>query len=215
MIIGINGQKRSGKDTVAHAIKEIHSDQTFIYKFADPIKEGLLIGLAEYGYSYADIDGQDNFDREVPTFSLDEAIEIVLQCCEYANVDADWHYVYYCMLPHIGLFSIRDLLQMAGTDVARSIDDQHWVNYARNKYNEMVFNDADLTFIITDVRFENELNLVYELGGMMLQVNRNGSLASNHISDTELGHIKTAVQIDNNGSLEELYEQIDNLTIGE
>ncbi|CAM0020796.1 deoxynucleoside monophosphate kinase [Vibrio phage D484] len=213
MIIGINGQKRSGKDTVATVIKESHSDQTYIYKFADPIKEGLLIGLQDYGYEYADIDGQDDFDREIPTFTFDEAVEIVLLACEYANVDADYDYVYFCLLPHTGLFSIRDLLQMTGTDVARSIDEQHWINYARNKYNELVFNTPDLKFIITDVRFENELALVQELDGTMLQVNRNGSLASNHISDTELGFILEAIQIDNNGSLSELHDQINQLKI--
>ncbi|QIW90261.1 deoxynucleotide monophosphate kinase [Vibrio phage V05] len=211
MIIGINGQKRSGKDTVAQAIQDIHSDNAYIYKFADPIKEGLYIGLKEYGYEYADIDGQNNFDREVPTFTLDEAIELVLTCCEYANVDADYDYVYYTLLPHTKLFSIRDLLQMTGTDVARSLDDQHWINYARNKYNELVFKNPDLVFIITDVRFQNELELVQELGGTMLQVNREGSLASNHVSDTELGFIEGAIQIDNNGSLEELHEQINKL----
>ncbi|AGN30375.1 dNMP kinase [Vibrio phage nt-1] len=211
MIIGINGQKRSGKDTVAEILKESHSDNAYIYKFADPIKEGLFIKLKEYGYEYADIDGQNNFDREVPTFTFDEAVEIVLTCCEYAKVDADYNYVYYSLLRHTGLFSIRDLLQMTGTDVARSLDDQHWINYARNKYNELVFNNPNLVFIITDVRFENELQLVQELGGTMLQVTRDGSLASNHISDTELGHINDAIQIDNNGSLEELHEQINNL----
>ncbi|QHJ74506.1 hypothetical protein VH12019_00206 [Vibrio phage VH1_2019] len=211
MIIGINGQKRSGKDTVAQAIQDIHSDNAYIYKFADPIKEGLYIGLKEYGYEYADIDGQNNFDREVPTFTLDEAIELVLTCCEYANVDADYDYVYYTLLPHTKLFSIRDLLQMTGTDVARSLDEQHWINYARNKYNELVFKNPDLVFIITDVRFQNELELVQELGGTMLQVNREGSLASNHVSDTELGFIEDAIQIDNNGSLEELHEQINKL----
>ncbi|AJT61161.1 hypothetical protein [Vibrio phage XZ1] len=213
MIIGINGQKRSGKDTLAAAIKKSHSDSTYIYKFADPIKEGLFIGLKEYGYDYEDIDGQTDCDREVPVFTLDEAIELVLKCCDYANVDADYDYVYFTLLPHTGLFSIRDLLQMTGTDVARSLNDQHWINYARDKYNQLVFNNPDLLFIITDVRFENEMNLVYELGGTMLQVNREGSLASNHISDTELGFIEDAIQIDNNGSLEELYEQIDNLNL--
>lgn len=213
MIIGINGQKRSGKDTVAEAIRARHGGQTYIYKFADPIKEGLMIGLSEYGYTYANIDGQDNFDRETPTFTLDESIELVLLCCDYANVDANYDFVYYTLLSHVGLFSIRDLLQMTGTDVARAIDDSHWIKYARNKYKELVFNNADVQFIITDVRFENELQLVHELGGTMIQVNRQGALASNHISDTELGHIPSAVQINNNGSLEELYKQIETIEL--
>jgi len=211
MIIGINGQKRSGKDTVAQFIKESHSDQCYIYKFADPIKEGLFIGLQDYGFSYAEIDGQDDYDRETPIFTLDESIEIVLLACEYANVDADYNYVYFCLLPHTGLFSIRDLLQLTGTDVARSIDDLHWVNYARDKYQEMVFNNPDVMFIITDVRFKNELALVQELGGSMLQVNRKDTVASNHISDTELGFISEAIQIDNNGSLQELHEKINQI----
>ncbi|AUR86059.1 P-loop containing nucleoside triphosphate hydrolase [Vibrio phage 1.081.O._10N.286.52.C2] len=205
--------KRSGKDTVACAIQEMGAGETCVYKFADPIKEGLMIELSKYGYEYADVDGQDGFDREVPTFNLDEAIEIVLKCCEYADVAADYDYVYYTLLDHQGLFSIRDLLQLTGTDVARSLDDQHWVNYARNKYNKMMFNNPELTFIITDVRFENELALVHELGGTVLQVNRAGSLASNHISDTELQFIESAIQIQNDGSIGDLYEKIKNLNL--
>lgn len=213
MIIGINGQKRAGKDTAALAIKETHGDNAYIYKFADPIKEGLHIKLKEYGYEYADIDGQDNFDREVPTFTLDEAIEIILVCCEYTNVKADYNYVYYTLIQHEGLFSIRDLLQLVGTDVARSLNEQHWVEYAKNKYEELVFTNPDIIFIITDVRFKNELQLIYDLKGIMLQINRKTSLATNHISDTELGFIEDAIQIDNNGSRTDLYELINTLTL--
>lgn len=211
MIIGINGQKRSGKDTIAEYLHNNDPDNVVIYKYAQPIKEGLLIELSKYGYEFKDIDGQDGFNREEKIFSFDESIEILLTACEYCNVNADYSYAYFTLLEYPDThFSIRMLMQILGTDIARSLNDTHWIEYAEEKYSNAVFNNPEVTFIITDVRFPNEMEVVTKRNGIMIQVHRDNDVEGSHASDTSIGYINDAIHIDNNGSLNELYEQIEN-----
>lgn len=211
MLLGLNGQKRSGKDTIAEYLQQ-QNQNVEIYKFALPIKYGCLVELSKYGYTFEDLDGQDGFDREENIFSRNEVLEVLLSACEYCKIELTWNDLYFIMLDFPGdKFSIRFMLQIFGTDVARAVDKDFWIHYAQSKYIETITSKPETLFIITDVRFPNEVEFITNNNGSIIQVHRDGALGSDHESDNALSDIKNATHIDNNGSLEELYLKVDKI----
>ena len=65
----------------------------------------------------------------------------------------------------------RELMQFVGTDLFRNqFDDNIWVNIIKNKIESDIINDK---FVITDVRFDNEAQMIKSIGGNIIQINRN------------------------------------------
>jgi hypothetical protein len=98
---------------------------------------------------------------------------------------------------------IRRLLQVLGTDIGREmIDPDLWVNLAwekAKKYPSVCF---------SDLRFPNEAKLVKDNGGYIICLIRE-DIASDHPSETEIASIDANWTIDNRGTLQELYDSID------
>ena len=108
------------------------------------------------------------------------------------------------------------MLQKVGTEMGRSIHPDTWVNAL---FSEYTFNlrrrqnpDGGTTiaegfpnWIITDVRFPNEANIIKEKGGIMVRVKRPTDIAEGHSSETALDDYKEFDYIlENDGSLEDL-----------
>lgn len=70
---------------------------------------------------------------------------------------------------------IRPFLVCWGTEVMRSIDDNVWINKLKQNLK------ADCVNIITDLRFENELNWVKGEGGYTIYLNREGIPPANQL----------------------------------
>ena len=99
----------------------------------------------------------------------------------------------------------RDVLQRVGVAM-REIDPDVWCKYLLKNIKEG--DDA----VISDVRFPNEAEMVKKYGGIIIRVNRNTGeqFGSSHISETALDdYEKFDYVIDNNETLESLYEKID------
>lgn len=77
---------------------------------------------------------------------------------------------------------IRQLLQLWGTEYRRSQDPLHWVEYGRREI-ERAWETTELV-VITDVRFQNEADLVRDLGGIVVQVQ-----AADHVRLERLGGV--------------------------
>lgn len=121
----------------------------------------------------------------------------------------------------------RLLLQRLGTDCGRDIIHPNiWVNalfadYIKglvivpdrdpnSRFDGSVENEGPYpNWIITDVRFPNELKAIEDRGGLTIRVNTNraGKL-SNHESETALDGAKFDYVIDNSGTIEELIEKV-------
>lgn len=103
---------------------------------------------------------------------------------------------------------VRGLLQRLGTEVGRQMfGEDFWVDYAIGqswKHDNVVF---------SDVRFRNEAQAIQKNWGVNWRINRAGVLAANaHISETDMDNYKEFdTVLNNNGSLEELYAQIDQI----
>lgn len=101
---------------------------------------------------------------------------------------------------------VRRLLQRLGTDAVRSVlGDGLWI-HALDR--QVVGVDR---VVITDVRFPNEVEYVrLARGGQLWWVFRDGVSAINgHASEHAVGRTVFDLGIYNNGTLEQLYEQID------
>jgi hypothetical protein len=72
---------------------------------------------------------------------------------------------------------IRPLLVTYGTHIRRRINPNCWIDKIQNDVLQNVKNNK-ITFI-TDVRFENEIDWVHEIGGKSVHITRKGIIAPN------------------------------------
>ena len=76
----------------------------------------------------------------------------------------------------------RKILQFVGTDLFRRhmqemapwIEDKFWVQLVINQYQKLAKDNPDVLFVVSDVRFQNEVNMIHELGGKVIKVVRPG-----------------------------------------
>ena len=110
----------------------------------------------------------------------------------------------------------RKLLQDIGMKM-REVKNDVWVNYILQKVNDKRL--VTKNWVITDVRFKNEADLVHLSGGDLWRVNRQLDRSNEfdkHPSETELDNYENFTTIINNfGTLNELYEKIDLMLKGE
>lgn len=74
--------------------------------------------------------------------------------------------------------STRELMIELGT-FFRKLDKNCWINYINNHLSDLSLYDYDETkldnkvfYIFTDIRFENEINYIKEMGGLIVDVSR-------------------------------------------
>ena len=98
-----------------------------------------------------------------------------------------------------GYYTNREILQLLGTDVGRTISPDMWIDLAFKGYT-----DKD-SWIFTDVRFPNEAKAIKDRGGKLIRIERNTGLVDTHISETALDDYKDwDLVIDNNGTKNDL-----------
>ena len=187
MIIGLCGKKGSGKDTIAEYLCAHYG---FInYGFGDPIKE-----IARIMFQFQEPQLYGNL-KDV--------------------VDKNWG------------IKPRDFFQKFGTEYGQFILPKHhpplfrdinerqfWVKSFWNWYIKKLKEDSNLKVVISDVRFMHELKFIQEKGGYLIKVSRTNLNLDNHISETELDELVAEDYngvIENNGSIEELYDKIKDL----
>jgi len=68
-----------------------------------------------------------------------------------------------------GAWTGRALLELMGTDVCRRVDPDIWVN---KMFDEIRNTPGHI--VIPDVRFQNECNLIQQMGGQVIKVTRRG-----------------------------------------
>lgn len=115
----------------------------------------------------------------------------------------------------------REMLQKIGTNSLRdNLHPNTWVNALFSDYTVALRkhgNDEGGTtisnmlpnWIITDVRFPNEVKAIKSRGGIIIRVNRETNVIDMHASETSLDDYEEFDYIvDNNGSLEDLRKKV-------
>lgn len=181
-LIGLCGKKRSGKDTIADIL---HKKYDFIkYSFAGPMKEACK-------NIFMLTDEQVNGDKK-------------------AEVDERWG------------VTPRKLLQVIGTelfqyDIHNHMEDNEfnvgrelWVKRFEFFYNENISSFDDV--VVTDVRFKHEVKRIREMGGRIWKIHRSSVESSDqHPSEKEIDEIEGDHVIHNNGTIQDLNENVNML----
>jgi hypothetical protein len=108
--------------------------------------------------------------------------------------------------------SPRNTFQFIGTDLFRNnidklipgMEKDFWIKVLQHKL------DFDKKYVIADVRFPNELNFIKKNGGIIIKINNNSCVKSDHEAEN-VSILNADYQIDNNSTIEELYKQLDKI----
>lgn len=109
----------------------------------------------------------------------------------------------------------REILQVAGMAM-RDICPNIWVDKALSTIESFGGYTDSMSFVVSDVRFLNEVEALKQRGAKIWRIKRAGSGARGgvayHPSEMELANYPDVdLEIDNNGTLEQLGETIDSL----
>lgn len=161
-LLGINGFKRAGKDTLARHICEL-----------DPRAVQLALGyqlkkeVGEiFGYDTKYVFCEVSKDLPLPEpMCLDLYVDNIKSVTGLANIEEHRK----CA------FTMRQLLQYYGTEYIRAAKSTYWFDCI-----ERVINQSEATkFVISDIRFDNEKNWVKSNGGTVVRIYRDGVRFSN------------------------------------
>jgi hypothetical protein len=192
IVIGITGRKRSGKDTIGEYLVDQYG---FVrVAFADALKEACKI---IFGFT------DDQVYGDVSKETIDEY----------------WQH------------SPREILQKVGTELFReklpeicnNITNNIWIKSVERKINNLMI-QGHTRFVITDVRFPNELAFINMVGnrshGVTWKVMRpilkprhqepcSTTEIAAHASEILIDDFKCDTEFRNNGTLAQLYENVD------
>lgn len=218
-----------------------------VRKFANKLKEHVASML---GIDRADLEKEEvknrilgeewqmfdiwkNIDAPMPTGIIFPTKELAIEFCNGTDND----YFYTCTDR-----TIRWFLQQLGTEAVRNtIHTNAWVNALFADYkkaslpDETTFitddaqyiKDHSSKWIITDVRFPNELKAVKDHGGISIRISRTQYFRKedltdpayvakhNHPSETSLDHAEFDYTIDNNGTIDKLIQKVREILIKE
>ena len=98
----------------------------------------------------------------------------------------------------------RFAMQTLGTEWGRQmIGNDLWVEATKARCAQ--FENC----IITDVRFENEVEALHEMGGKLIKVNRPGLLETDHhLSEVFITHLEADYQIENDGQIIDMRDKV-------
>ncbi|RQO51516.1 deoxynucleotide monophosphate kinase [Pseudomonas sp. KBW05] len=108
--------------------------------------------------------------------------------------------------------SPRQLMQSMGTEWARNtVHPDIWVKLAEQNLDYMTKAlGAVLGFVVSDVRFENEADLIRRRGGTIIHIGRNDAQAVNpHISEAGVAVRQDDLILRNNGTVDEFLRSLD------
>ena len=180
MIIGLVGYIGSGKGTVGDILVRNHGYTKFA--FADALKDAVA---TIFTWPRGLLEGDSNASRAFRE-----------------RVDVWWsHKLGYEVTPRL-------ILQKFGTEACRNgIADNIWIAALEKRIHG--YEDV----VISDVRFPNEIDFVRSVGGIIVRVKRGEDpsteeLSKMHISETAWNSYKPDFMIHNEGTKDELKENV-------
>ena len=110
---------------------------------------------------------------------------------------------------------VRKTLQTLGTDAFRTFWPSAWTDLLIKRikrYYDLVPHKYSRV-AVTDVRFPNEAWLLKEQGFRIVRLFRDTGQTDTHSSETSVSQIRADYEIDNNGTKEDLYNEIETMLL--
>jgi len=201
IVVGLTGYKGAGKDTVADILVENYGFTKMA--FAAPLKRMLrnldpIIGHDLYAGCCAECSDQP----EVTEVRMSDALKFGFD--DQSLKHSPW------------AMEVRELWERFGTDVIRAEDEWFWVRQAVSAMHE----SSAERFVFSDVRFENEAEMIYDLRNdewvpqdlrplsSIWKIHRPGYTAGDHPAEQMAGLLGEEVTIINDGEIGDLEEPI-------
>lgn len=188
-IIGLCGSKGSGKDTFANYL--LNNDNYIKISFADYIKSALSV----------------LFDWDASDFNQ----------CNKEKDDDYWGVSPRTMLQQIGTEFFRDHCQnIISPDFNLYNGKNHKASFHIKRLNKDItklYNINNKTnIVISDIRFQDEIDYIKCLGGIIIKINRHDSIKnsySNHASESQIDNLKNIdIVIENNHDINHYIKKI-------
>lgn len=242
LYIGLNGLAGSGKDTVAKMLKAIlvqdwnnieeckeyynkyfsqpgisatftnnnpYKFRVYAIAFADQLKEicstifGIPVERFYNNKSNAWICINKDFHyTEIRPDNVITCEEYYYNCSEYRNSDTPYW------------LSLRDILVYIGTYVLQQdVNKDVFTNIVQNRIRSCSANNPMLKYVIvTDIRFEHELDYVRKHNGITIKITKPDVTALDNVAEHDLDDEDNyTFTIDNDGTCDELFVQVWNL----
>lgn len=188
MLIGVTGDKRAGKDSIAAVLVERFGFTR--WALADPMRQALEALDPAIG---AWIDGPDKYGA----VRLSEALHAHngwegLKDSPYAD-------------------EARRLCERFGTEAGRLFyGEDHWIKTLEHRISsESGFPLHMQDIVVPDIRFDNEAEWVNRNGGAIIRVSRTGTTKTQHISSRGIHPVYVSYHIENDGTKENLAEKVE------
>jgi len=206
VFIALSGKKQVGKDTatkILRSILESNGKRVAVTAFAEPLKSMCIdiLGLnRELVYG-------TNEDKETLSHVMWDGFPMHVRLKysnEFTEPQGEWELLT-CVVekvPRNGPMTVREVLQVMGTDIFRAIDNDVW---ARAIFNRECWSDFDVV-ILTDCRFPNEKDVTEYHNGVIIRLERQTGFKDMHPSETALddASFDPRFSYHNDGSLEDL-----------
>jgi len=170
-IVLVSGKSQAGKDTVCSYMKS-KLDDSEVYHFADYLKEicsNLFnIPMEHINGSNEDKNRLTSVDWKDLPFSLTQTQNVYMKTKNANFYDGSSEKM-----------SIRNVLQVFGSDICRNMDNDCWVNACKSRIER----DAPSYALIADARFPNEIDAFPN--AIVIRLLRN-PLDNKHVSEIAL-----------------------------
>jgi hypothetical protein len=114
--------------------------------------------------------------------------------------------------------SPRQVLQYLGTNLLRNnmkeilpeVGTDLWVHVLKRQILQKIKKDSSAKFVITDVRFPNEIEFIKSMGGITIKLKRNLKKKNQlytHESEMLIDELETDFEFDNNKTKKDLFNQ--------
>jgi len=198
--IALSGKKQTGKDTSGQIIARLLTKQgkrVAFTAFAEALKEMCIGVLGLQRNLVYGTDADKNTPSHIQWDTLPHAIRMKYSMSYVPHLNGSG---LLDMVPRSGPMTVREVLQIMGTDIFREMfENDIWANspFRRN------WSEYDVV-VITDCRFPNEKSVTEARGGTVIRIERNTGLNDTHASETSLDNAEFEYRYVNNGSLAEL-----------